>query len=81
MPMMPAERVDRSLSVAINFGIVVLVVAMMELVANLTHKYVMHGWGWGWHKSHHVEHDDAIERNDLYAVVFALRLRVLPDKV
>ena len=47
MPMMPAERVDRSLSVAINFGIVVLVVAMMELVANLTHKYVMHGWGWG----------------------------------
>jgi beta-carotene 3-hydroxylase len=47
-------------------------VALMELVANLTHKYVMHGWGWGWHESHHTPHDEAFERNDLYAVVFAI---------
>ena len=32
----------------------------------------MHGWGWGWHKSHHVPHEEMLERNDLYvAVLFA----------
>ncbi|MBC9179304.1 sterol desaturase family protein [Roseomonas ludipueritiae] len=43
----------------------------MELVAYLAHRYLMHGWGWGWHKSHHETHDGWWERNDLYAVVFA----------
>jgi beta-carotene 3-hydroxylase len=47
-------------------------VALMELVANLTHKHVMHGWGWNWHASHHTPHDETFERNDLYAVVFAV---------
>ncbi|MCL7708386.1 beta-carotene hydroxylase, partial [Enterobacter kobei] len=31
-----------------NVAIVLLTVAAMEVVAALTHKYVMHGWGWGW---------------------------------
>ncbi|RZM24045.1 MAG: beta-carotene hydroxylase [Sphingomonas sp.] len=35
------------------------------------HKYVMHGPGWGWHRDHHEPHDHPLERNDLYAVVFA----------
>lgn len=52
--------------------IVIATVAVMELVANFTHRYVMHGWGWGWHESHHVETDGTFETNDLYAVVFAL---------
>lgn len=52
-------------------GIVLLTVALMEAFAWWAHKYVMHGWGWGWHRSHHEPHDDALERNDLYAVVFA----------
>ena len=56
----------------INLGIVIAVVAIMEVVALLTHKYIMHGWGWGWHESHHIEHDDTFERNDLYAAVFAI---------
>ena len=56
----------------INLAIVVGVVAAMELVALLTHKYIMHGWGWNWHESHHIEHHDTFERNDLYAVVFAI---------
>ena len=60
------------MNVLINLGIVVLTVAAMEAVAHLSHKYIMHGWGWGWHQSHHVEHDNALERNDLYAVVFAI---------
>ena len=28
-------------------------ILLMECVAWATHKYVMHGWGWGWHRSHH----------------------------
>ena len=60
------------MNVLINFGIVIATVAVMEAIANLSHKYIMHGWGWGWHESHHVEHDETFERNDLYAVVFAI---------
>ncbi len=52
-------------------AIVVATVAFMEGFAWWAHKYVMHGWGWGWHKSHHEPHDDRFEKNDLYAVVFA----------
>jgi len=31
-----------------------LSIAGMELFAWWAQKYVMHGWGWGWHESHHV---------------------------
>ncbi len=51
--------------------IVVATVALMELFAWWAHKYVMHSWGWGWHRSHHEPHDDSLEKNDLYALVFA----------
>ncbi|AGE84905.1 sterol desaturase family protein [Cronobacter sakazakii] len=54
-----------------NVAIVLLTVAAMEVVAALTHKYVMHGWGWGWHLSHHSPRKGWFEVNDLYAVVFA----------
>jgi beta-carotene 3-hydroxylase len=52
-------------------GIVLATVLGMELTAYLAHRYLMHGLGWGWHKSHHEAHDGWWERNDLYAVVFA----------
>ncbi|GGD56373.1 beta-carotene hydroxylase [Erythrobacter arachoides] len=45
-------------------------VAFMEFFAWWAHKYVMHGWGWGWHRDHHEPHDNALERNDLFAVIF-----------
>lgn len=60
------------MNLLISIAIVLATVAAMEVTANLSHKYVMHGWGWGWHQSHHVEHDDTFERNDLYALVFAI---------
>lgn len=44
----------------------------MEFVAWFTHKYVMHGFLWTWHKSHHTVHDHALEKNDLFALVFSL---------
>jgi len=43
-----------------------------EFVAWLTHKYVMHGFLWHWHKSHHTVHDHVLERNDLFFIVFSL---------
>ncbi|MDH2325474.1 sterol desaturase family protein [Cereibacter sp. SYSU M97828] len=52
--------------------VVLATVAFMEWVAWAAHKYIMHGWGWGWHKSHHEERHGAFEMNDLYAVVFAV---------
>ena len=51
--------------------IVIAAVAGMELFAWVTHRYVMHGWAWGWHRDHHEPHDGVLERNDLFAVVFA----------
>lgn len=56
----------------VNIAIVLATAAAMEGVAYLTHRYIMHGpLGWGWHKSHHEPHDDALERNDLFGIVFA----------
>ena len=54
----------------IPLAIVAATVAAMEAVAALVHRYVMHGWGWGWHKSHHAPRAGALEKNDLYALVF-----------
>lgn len=45
--------------------------AGMEALAWAVHRYVMHGPGWGWHRSHHEKGHGWWERNDLYAVVFA----------
>ena len=44
--------------------------AFMEFFAWWAHKYIMHGWGWGWHRDHHEPHDNKLEKNDLYAVTF-----------
>lgn len=46
--------------------------AGMEVFAWAMHRYVMHGVLWSWHRSHHEPHDGLLERNDLFALVFAL---------
>ncbi|WP_299193782.1 sterol desaturase family protein [uncultured Erythrobacter sp.] len=43
----------------------------MELFAWWAHKHIMHGWGWAWHRDHHEPHDNVLEKNDLFGVVFA----------
>ncbi len=45
--------------------------AAMEAVAWASHRYVMHGFGWAWHRDHHEPHGKALERNDLFALVGA----------
>jgi beta-carotene 3-hydroxylase len=53
------------------FLIILATVLAMEVVAWTSHKYIMHGFGWAWHRDHHEPHDGFFERNDLYAVVGA----------
>jgi beta-carotene 3-hydroxylase len=44
----------------------------MEFVAWFSHKYVMHGFLWSLHKSHHIKSEHALEHNDLFAIIFAI---------
>lgn len=59
------------MSFLINSLIVLGTFAFMEGVAWFAHKYIMHGFGWGWHEDHHNHHQGFFERNDYYAVVFS----------
>ena len=52
-------------------AIVMATVVAMEIVAAAVHRHIMHGWGWGWHRSHHEPRGGWFETNDLYALVFA----------
>lgn len=60
-----------------NFLTFLLTLAGMEVFAWWAHKYVMHGIGWGWHRSHHEPRHGLFEKNDLYALVFAIVAIVL----
>lgn len=44
----------------------------MEGVAYVTHRWVMHGFLWSLHKSHHEPRPGVFEKNDWFAVMFAL---------
>jgi beta-carotene 3-hydroxylase len=54
-------------------GVLVAVAALvvMEPVTALTHRYVFHGFGMGWHRSHHRPPRRPLEANDLFPVVFS----------
>lgn len=56
----------------VNILLVVVTVAGMEAFAYYTHKYVMHGFMWTWHQSHHEPREGNFEKNDLFAVVFSV---------
>ena len=53
-------------------GIAVATFFFMEFVAWGTHKYVMHGWLWSWHRDHHQKEPGFFEKNDLFFMVFAI---------
>ena len=44
----------------------------MEFVAWATHKYVMHGLCWFLHEDHHVLTGKPLQKNDSFALVFAI---------
>ena len=59
------------LTLAVDIALFLAAFAFMEGFAWFTHKYVMHGFMWVWHRSHHEPRTGMFELNDLFAVVFA----------
>jgi len=60
------------MDILINAACFFIALGAMEAVAYFSHKYVMHGFGWFLHKSHHTPRQGMFELNDLYAGIFAL---------
>ena len=53
--------------------ILIFTFLFMEFVAWFSHKYIMHGFLWSWHKDHHKkDHDSWFEKNDLFFLVYAI---------
>ncbi len=59
------------MSILYAVGLFVLTIAVMEGVAYVMHRWVMHGFGWFLHESHHRARTGFWELNDLYFVIFA----------
>ncbi len=60
------------MSLILKISIVIGTFIFMEGVAWFTHKYIMHGFLWNLHKSHHKVHKHFFEMNDLFAVIFSI---------
>lgn len=52
--------------------ITLLTFCIMEGVAWLTHRYVMHGFLWHLHEDHHKKGPGFFEKNDWFFVIFAI---------
>lgn len=54
-------------------GLVLVLVGFvgMEVVSYVLHRWVMHGVGFRWHRSHHEPPSGRFERNDRFPLVFA----------
>lgn len=50
----------------------ILYLIPLEMFTFMLHKHVMHGFGWAWHESHHHNPGAGLEKNDYYAVYFAI---------
>jgi len=64
----PEQAYNPCMSTLAIILLVLATVAAMELVAWASHKYIMHGFGWGWHRDHHEPHTKRLEKNDLFAI-------------
>lgn len=60
------------MSILLYLFIITVTFLLMEGAAWATHKYIMHGFLWSWHKDHHQPHEGFFEKNDLFAVVFSI---------
>ena len=59
------------MSPAAIIALVIATIVAMECIAWASHKYIMHGFGWGWHRDHHEPHAKRLEKNDLFGLVGA----------
>jgi beta-carotene 3-hydroxylase len=60
------------MSIWMILAIIFATVFAMEMIAWGAHKYIMHGFGWAWHRDHHEPHDNILEKNDLYGIAGAV---------
>jgi beta-carotene 3-hydroxylase len=60
-----------------GIAIFLATILAMEAFAYVMHRWVMHGWGWFLHESHHRARTGMFELNDLYGVIFAIPSIVL----
>lgn len=63
--------------IVIKVLIVIFTFLFMEFVAWFTHKFIMHGVLWSWHRSHHSLRKGIFEKNDLFALVFSIPAIIL----
>ncbi|QMW22147.1 sterol desaturase family protein [Sandaracinobacteroides saxicola] len=52
--------------------LLLLTILVMEIVAYVSHRWVMHGFLWSLHKSHHEPRHGLFEKNDWFAVMGAV---------
>jgi beta-carotene 3-hydroxylase len=52
--------------------LVISAFAGMEVVSYATHRWVMHGFAFAWHRSHHQPPAGRFERNDLFPLLFSV---------
>ncbi|HEY6436601.1 MAG TPA: sterol desaturase family protein [Ignavibacteriaceae bacterium] len=60
------------MSITFNILVVITSFATMEFIAWFAHKYVMHGFLWNIHEDHHIRTGKRFEKNDLFALIFAI---------
>ncbi|KJE77799.1 sterol desaturase family protein [Ferrimicrobium acidiphilum] len=58
-------------------AIIIATFIVMEPVAYLAHRAIMHGVGWVLHASHHLPRETRFEANDLFPIGFALPTIIL----
>jgi beta-carotene 3-hydroxylase len=60
------------MDLVLNFFTVIVTFFFMEFMAWSTHKYLMHGWMWYFHKDHHQHEEGFFEKNDIFFLIFAV---------
>ena len=60
------------MEIVFYFITVVATFFFMEFMAWFTHKYLMHGMMWYFHKDHHQHEEGFFEKNDVFFLIFAV---------
>lgn len=63
---------NATLELLTQAAVAIAAFAAMEGIAWSAHRYLMHGALWDWHRSHHEPGPGGLERNDRFAVIFAI---------
>jgi beta-carotene 3-hydroxylase len=60
------------MQIIINILWVIAAFWFMEFMAWFIHKYVMHTFAWTIHRDHHQPTENFFQRNDMFAIIFAI---------